>query len=143
MPGTEGISPNGIEVSPDGAWYYVGGWGTETFFRVSRGEDPWIRQDLPVGVHIDNVHFDNDGNILVAGHEASVAAVIDCLVPPRVCQDITSKVWRVSPDLVHHEEIFSYPTNERLALGTAAIQVHSEIWVGGLSGEQIAVIPAR
>ena len=30
------------------------------------------------------------------------------------------------------EEIFRYRTNEYLALGTAAIQVDNQIWIGGL-----------
>ena len=32
------------------------------------------------------------------------------------------------------EEIFTYPTNDNLILGTAAIQVGDEIWIGGIAG---------
>jgi hypothetical protein len=142
VPGSQGISPNGIEISPDGDWYYVGGWGTEALYRISRGATPVQVESLPVGFHIDNVHWDDDGQLLAAGHQATVQAVIDCLVID-VCEDIVSKVVRVDPELQDVEEVFSYPTDDLLALGTTAIQVHNRIWIGGLAGERIAVIKDR
>jgi len=32
------------------------------------------------------------------------------------------------------DEIVNYPSNERFLLGTVAIQVGEEIWVGGIAG---------
>ncbi|MQA92654.1 MAG: hypothetical protein GEU90_20935 [Gemmatimonas sp.] len=139
VPGSQGISPNGIEVSPDGEWYYIGGWGTETLYRLSRDQTPYQLDPLPVGFHIDNVHFDQEGHLLAAGHQATVQQVVDCL-NLSICEGIVSKVIRVDPDLQNSEEIFSYPTNDFLTLGTAAIQVKSKIWIGGLRGERVAVI---
>ena len=41
------------------------------------------------------------------------------------------------------EEIVNYPSNDLLILGTVAIQVGDEIWVGGVGrGERIARFPA-
>jgi hypothetical protein len=142
VPGSQGIHPNGIEVSPDGQWYYVGGWRTETLYRISRGATPVQVDSVPVGFHIDNLHWDDHGNLLVAGHQATEQAVIDCITTGP-CEDIVSKVVRVDPELRRVEEIFSYPTDELLALGTTAIEVKNRIWVGGLAGEHIAVIRDR
>ena len=147
VPGTQGISPNGIEVSPDGRYYFIGGWATETLYRLS-WEAPYQRDELWVGFHIDNVHFDDSGRLLAAGHDATAQAVFDCVLNPdgsyttdnSRCTDIISKVLRVDQDLQNDEEIFRYRTNDYLALGTAAIQVEDQIWIGGLLGERIAVI---
>ncbi|MCY4599725.1 MAG: hypothetical protein OXF27_07380, partial [Acidobacteria bacterium] len=37
VPGSSMSAPNGILVSDDGQWYYIGGWGTESVVRLSRG----------------------------------------------------------------------------------------------------------
>ena len=51
VPGTETNGPNGIVASPDGRSLYIGGWGTRSLIRVSRGETP-VRQDaVEVGFH--------------------------------------------------------------------------------------------
>jgi hypothetical protein len=147
VPGTQGIGPNGIEVSPDGRFYYIGGWATEAVYRLSR-EAPYQLDKLWVGFHIDNVHFDDSGRLLAAGHDAAVQTVFDCVLNPdgsyrtenSGCTDIISRVLRVDQDLQNDEEIFRYRTNEYLPLGTAAIQVDNQIWIGGLMGERIAVI---
>ena len=42
-------------------------------------------------------------------------------------EGITSKVAKVDPQALTAREIFSYPTNDFLILGTVAIQVGQEI----------------
>lgn len=137
VPRSHGINPNGIEVSPDGRYYYIGGWAIERLYRLSR-EAPYEREELWVGYHIDNVHFDDTGRLLAAGHDAPEEEVFDCVLPDGIlatdnsrCTDIISRVVRVDHDLRNDEEIFRYRTNELLPLGTAAIQVDHEIWIGG------------
>ena len=40
------------------------------------------------------------------------------------------------------QEIFTYPTNDYLILGTVAIEVGDELWVGGVAGgTRIARVP--
>ena len=80
VPGTETNGPNGIVASPDGRWLYIGGWGTRSLIRVSRGENP-VRQDaVEVGFHIDNVRWAPDGSLLAAGHLGD-APRVDLRVP--------------------------------------------------------------
>ena len=40
VPGSEGIGPNGLEISRDGRWFYVGGYGSQSLIRLSRGRTP-------------------------------------------------------------------------------------------------------
>lgn len=142
VPGSVGGFPNGIEVSPDGQWYYIGAWLGQELIRLSRGQAVIEKSALPVGFRIDNVHIATDGSLLAAGHAATIQQVVDCL-GLSVCEGYSSKVTKVAPDLSTAQEIFSYETNDLLPLGTAAIQVRNEFWIGGLRGERIAVIPAR
>ncbi len=50
---------------------------------------------------------------------------------------------KVDPQTLTAREILSYPSNDFLILGTVAIQVGREIWVGSVGGsERIARFPA-
>ncbi len=143
VPGTETNGPNGIVASPDGRWLYIGGWGTRSLIRVSRGEAT-VRQDaVEVGFHVDNVRWAPDGSLLAAGHLGDAPeSIFECLGQGR-CDGVTSRVARVDPDALTAEEIVRYPSNEHLILGTVGLQVGDEIWVGGIAGaDRIARFPA-
>ena len=57
------------------------------------------------------------------------------------CEGVTSHVARVDTVALTAETIFSYPSNDNLRLGTAAIQVGDELWVGSV-GESIRIARA-
>jgi len=143
VPGSETSGPNGIEVSPDGRWFYIGGWGTQSLIRLSRGEDPVQSDAVNVGHHVDNVRWAPDGSLFAAGHVgATQSAIIECLGQGQ-CDGVTSRVSKVNPQELTAREIVRYPSNELLILGTVAIQVGEEVWVGGIAGgERIARFPA-
>lgn len=142
VPGSETSGPNGIEVSPDGRWFYIGGWGTQSLIRLSRGADPIQSDAVSVGHHIDNVRWSPDGYLLAAGHlGAAQSAIVACLGQGQ-CEGVTSRVTRIDPQQLTAREIVRYPSNELLILGTVAIQVGDEIWVGGIAGgDRIARFP--
>lgn len=148
VPGSEMPGPNGVTSSEDGDWLYVGGYGDEALVRVSREPDPDDRGSVGVGFHSDNVRWAPDGSLLVAGQTApSVAAVVECL-DSGSCEGIATRVAKVDPASfegagpVSVEHLVDYPSNELLPLGTVAIQVGDEIWVGGIAGgDRIARFP--
>lgn len=41
--------PNGLEISADGRWLYVGAWGSESVVRLSRGQTPVKKESVSVG----------------------------------------------------------------------------------------------
>src|SRR5215469_6287486 len=55
VPGSEGAGPNGLEISKDGKWLYIGGWGSQSFIRLSRGQTPIKKDSVPVGFRLDNL----------------------------------------------------------------------------------------
>jgi hypothetical protein len=143
VPGSETAGPNGIEVAPDGRWFYIGGWGTRSLIRLSRGQTPVQKDSVEVSHHIDNVRWAPDGSLFAAGHVGSTPiAIFQCLGEGQ-CEGVTSRVTRIDPQQLTAREMFSYPSNELVILGTVAIQVGQEIWLGGIAGsDRIARFPA-
>jgi hypothetical protein len=143
VPGFETNGPNGLVSSPDGQWFYVGGWGTQSLIRVSRGQTPVQIDAVEVGFHIDNVRWAPDGSLLAAGHSgATPESIFECLGQQQ-CGDVSSHVAKVDPDGLTMEEIVRYPSNAHIILGTVGLQVGDEIWLGGIAGSnRIARFPA-
>ncbi|MDE2907039.1 MAG: hypothetical protein OXQ28_13275, partial [Acidobacteriota bacterium] len=135
VPGSETVGPNGLVASPDGRWFYIGGWGTRSLIRVSRGQAPPSVEAVDVGFQIDNVRWAPDGSLLAAGHlgPEGPASIFTCL-GERACDGVTSRVATVDPDALTAREIVRYPSNDNLILATVALQVGDEIWVGGIGG---------
>ena len=129
VPGTETAGPNGLEISPDGKWFYIGGWGSQSFIRVSRDQGPVQRDEIPAGFHIDNLRAASDGSILATGQNFGAGA------PP------TSHVARVDPDAMQLQEVIRHPVSESFGMATTALLVGDELWVGSLQGDRIARFP--
>jgi hypothetical protein len=144
VPGSETSGPNGLEVSKDGKWFYIGGWGSQSLIRLSRGEAPVKKDAVPVGFHIDNVHWAPDGWLFAAGHAGSAQAVLGDCLGQRKCAGVTSHVAKVHPETLKSQQIIRYPSNNLFILGTVAVQVGKEIWLGGVGGtDRIARFPAK
>jgi sugar lactone lactonase YvrE len=129
VPGSETSGPNGLEISKDGKWFYIGGWGTQSLIRLSRGQTPVKKDSAPVGFRLDNVRWAPDGTLFAAGQGGVAPAAL-------------SAVAKVNPDTLKVQEVVQYPSNDVFSVGTAAIQVGNEIWVGSTRGDRIAVFPA-
>ena len=130
VPGSEAAGPNGIEISNDGKWLYIGGWGSQSVIKLSRGQTPAKRESVNVGFRVDNVRWGPDGSLLAAGQGG-------------VAPSQTSNVARVDPNTLKFEELVRYPNNDVFASGTVAIQIGREIWVGSVRGDRIAIFPAK
>ena len=134
VPGSETEGPNGLEASADGRWFYIGGWGTQSLIRLSRGQTPVQIEAVNVGFHIDNVRWSPDGALLAAGHRGDTPESIFSCLGQGNCSGVTSRVALVDPEQLTADEIVRYPSNDLLILGTVALQVGNEIWVGGVGG---------
>ena len=142
VPGSEDIGPNGLELSRDGEWFYVGGYGAQSLIRLSRGRTPVEQEAVEVGFHIDNVRWGPGETLLAAGHVGPTRESIGECIRERQCAGVTSRVSRIDLETFTAEEVVNYPSNDLLVLGTVAIQVGDEIWVGGVAeGERIARFP--
>jgi hypothetical protein len=142
VPGSESQGPNGIEVSPDGKWFYINLWPARKVMRLSRGQTPVSKEVVDVSFQPDNIRWQADGSLLAAGHGGpSIQRVIECL--RKVCPDATSNVARIDPQTLKVQQIITYPANERFFSSTAALQVGKEIWIGTITGDRIARYPIQ
>ena len=132
VPGSEASGANGIEISKDGKWFYMAGWGSQTFIRFSRGQTPVKRDEIPVGFRLDNLRWAPDGSLIGAGQ----------LIPaPGGFAMATSRVIKIDPDTLKVQDLISYPYNETFNFSTVAIQLGKELWVGSVRGDRVARFP--
>ena len=134
VPGSEDIGPNGLEISADGRWFLVAGYASQSVIRLSRGQTPVRKDTVEVGFNIDNVHWAPDGTLLAAGHNAPTRNRVGECIGRRTCEGLTTHVARVDTQALTAQEIFTYPTDDNLILGTVAIEVGDELWVGQVAG---------
>ncbi len=133
VPGSEASGANGIEISKDGRWFYMAGWGSQTFIRFSRGQTPVKRDEIPVGFRLDNLRWAPDGSLLGAGQEIPSTGGFAMA---------TSRVIKIEPGTLKVQELIRYPYNDTFNFSTVAIQIGREIWVGSVRGDRIARFPA-
>ena len=129
IPGSEAAGANGLEISKDGKWLYVAAWGSQSFFRLSRGQTPAKRDTIPLGFRVDNIRWAPDGSIFAAG-QGGVAPMQ------------TSNIVKINPDTLKVQEIIRHPNSPEFGNGTVAVQIGKELWVGSFRGDRIAIFPA-
>ncbi len=129
VPGSEASGANGIEISKDGQWLYVAAWGSQSFFRLSRGKTPVKREEIPLGFRVDNIRWAADGSILAAGQGGAA--------PQQ-----TSNIVKIDPNTLKVRELIRHPNGPEFGAGTVAVEVGNEFWVGSFRGDRIARFPA-
>ena len=133
-PGSEIAGPNGIELSSDGAWFYIAGWASRSLVKLSRGQPEIFIDSVEVSHHIDNLRWSVDGSLLAAGHVGPEAASVFQCLSQQVCEGVSTRVTRIDVNNLTAREIINYPSEPSFILGTVAIEVGNEIWVGGIAG---------
>lgn len=128
MPGTESAGPNGVEISKDGRWIYLAQWGTQSLMRLSRGGTPARAETVPLGFRVDNLRWAPDGTLLAAGQGGTA--------PQQ-----GSVVARIDPQSLKVTELLRQPNSDMFAVGTGAIQVGTDLWVGSVRGDRIGIFP--
>ena len=127
VPGSQMRGPNGLVSSGDGRWFYVGGWNDRALVRVSRGQNPVQIDRINVGFNVDNLRWGTDGKVIVAGHVTRCEG-------SDPCELAAARVAEVDPDTFAVEQLVDYKGNDFFRLGTVAIDVRDEIWIGGING---------
>jgi hypothetical protein len=125
IPGSEASGANGLEISKDGKTLYVAAWGSQSFFRLSLGQNPVKRDTVPLGFRADNVRWAPDGTLFVAGQGGTGAAQV-------------TQVVKIHPDTLQVTEVVRHPNAPEFGAGTVALQIGKELWVGSFRGDRIA-----
>jgi hypothetical protein len=129
VPGSEASGANGIEISPDGKTLYVAAWGSQSFFRLSRGEKEPKRDEVPLGFRVDNIRWAADGTLLGTGQAGAPG------------QPAETVVVRIDPRTLKATEVLRRPAGGGFSAGTVAVEVGKTLWVGSFTGDRIAIFP--
>jgi hypothetical protein len=125
VPGSEAAGANGLEMSADGKMLFVAAWGSQSFFRLSRGPATPKRDEIPLGFRVDNIRWARGGSILAAGQGAGGTVVV-----------------RVDPKTLAVTDVLKRPAANGFNAGTVAVEVGNSYWIGSFAGDRIAVVPA-
>jgi sugar lactone lactonase YvrE len=130
VPKSEAAGANGLEMSNDGKTLYVAAWGSQSFFRLSRGEASPKRDEVPLGFRVDNIRWARDGSILATG-QGGVAPMQ------------TTNIVRVDPKTLKVTELVKQANTDAFGAGTVAVEVGNDLWVGSFRGDRVAIFPAK
>jgi hypothetical protein len=125
VPGSEAAGANGLELSADGQTLYVAAWGTQSFFRLSRGATPPKRDEVPLGFRVDNVHWARDGSLFAVGQAGE-----------------SWKAVKIDPDTLAVRDVVVQADTPEFNAGTALVEVGDALWVGSFRGNRIVIVPA-
>jgi hypothetical protein len=134
--------PNGLALSPDGQNYYIAAWGNRRLVRLSRGTEPTHRESIDVGIYIDNLRWDEDGNLITAGQILSgrEASTLKCLATAAVACPIPYRVIKIDPNTLEAEVVVHENNDKFFTAGSVAIDMGREWLVGTFRGDRIARI---
>lgn len=129
LPESEAAGANGLEMSEDGRTLYVAAWGSQSFFSVTRGATPPVRNEVPLGFRVDNIRWARDGSILAAGQGGAAGSQATIVV-------------KVNPRTLERREVLRHPDSPAFGAGTVAVEVGDSMWVGSFRGDRLAIFPA-
>lgn len=125
VPGSAAAGANGVELSDDGRTLYVAAWGSQSFFRLSRGAEPPQRDEIPLGFRVDNIHWARDGTLWAAGQAGQ-----------------SWKAVKIDPRTLAVRDVVTQADTPQFGAGTAVAEVGDTLWVGSYRGNRIAIVPA-
>lgn len=121
--------PNGLEISADGEWFYISGWGSQRFVKLSRGRTPVVKEAVDLHFRPDNIRLQADGSVFAAG--------ADNFDTP----EETLHVARIDPETMTFERLIDQPVVEAFKACTTATQIGDEVWLGTNRGRMIGYFP--
>jgi len=123
IPGTETSGANGLELSKDGKTLFVNAWGSQSFYRMTRGQTK--RDTVQLGFRADNVRWSPDGSLLVVGQGTT-----------------STNIVKINPTTLKVTEVLTRPNTPEFSSGTVAVQVGKDLWVGSFRGDRLLIVPA-
>jgi hypothetical protein len=109
----------------------VAAWGSQSFFRLSRGAASPMRDEIRLGFRVDNIRWSRDGSLYATGQTGS-----------REVPETSSVVVKINPETLAVREVYRRRDDTTFRSGTVAVEVGNEVWIGSYQGDRIAVIPA-
>jgi len=125
LPGTELSLPNGIDISPDERYLYVAASGTLELVRFDRRTTPMTKTVVSLPMRPDNIHWDDNGKLLIAGRNPVDTA--------RCAAGNCPSGWtavEVDPDTLAFSVLGGADGTAAMQRVSAVIRLGDEIWIG-------------
>jgi hypothetical protein len=122
--GSEAAGANGVELSNDGKTLYVAAWGSQSFFRLSRGAATPTRDEVSLGFRVDNIHWARDGTLLAVGQATG-----------------SWKAVKIDPSTLAVRDFVTVADTPEFGGGTVLAEVGNTLWAGSFRGNRIAILP--
>jgi hypothetical protein len=117
-------------MSQDAKILYVAAWGSQSFFRLSRGGAKPDKQEVPLGFRVDNIRWSRDGSILATGQGGEAP-------------NFKTQVVKIDPKTLKVTEVVNRPPIGPFSAGTVAVEIGSDYWVGSFRGDRIAIFKGK
>jgi hypothetical protein len=138
LPGTQINTANGVAVSPDGQWLYIGGWNSRCLRKVRRGSTNPEPTTVNVSIMVDNLTWSASGRLLAAGtYGTTMQEFLEGHFSTNPRLGIPSRVISVDPETLAAEQLIEYGP-DTFGAATTALQVGREIWVGTARDQGLA-----
>jgi len=134
LPGTDLPRANGIEVTPDGKYFFVAVTGTSAIMRYELADTtktPWSKV-LPW--RTDNVRWGPDGKLLLAGPGADPG----CTPTPQARCPMVIGVGALDPATLTVTDVKRGPAEPAFQGLSSALIVGNELWLGSYMSDKVA-----
>lgn len=138
---SEGSGPNGLALSADQQSVFVAMSGSREVVQMWLNGKTAPRRSAKLSILPDNLRWTARGTLVTTGMQydpeknARCFGDKDCLPP--------FDVYEVTPESLAIESLSSRFTSRPLPLTTTALEVGQDLWISGLGGQSIAVLPLR
>jgi len=137
FPGSELSGNNGIEISPDGRWYYIAEWSGRALSRLSRNQNSPQKETVNVNFMPDNIRWSDDGYLIIAGHGPTAAEYFNCRKESIPCS-LDSTIVEVDPKTLEVRTLREMPGDEKFGTASVAIKVGNEVFVSSFRKSRIS-----
>ncbi|WP_439213125.1 hypothetical protein [Duffyella gerundensis] len=137
--GSELPLDNGLKISPDGKFYYIASWGSESIVRLPTSSGNGKPLNVNIGMKPDNLSWSSNGKLIVAGQLQSATKIFNCVASDNDICPIPFKIIEVAPDtLAPIRVLVDGEKMENYAAATTGLEVGNELWVSAFRNTKIA-----
>jgi hypothetical protein len=133
VPNSNMSGANGIEIDPEGKYYFVNAWGSQELIRISRIDHQRVTAALP-GLLVDNSAWTWDGRLIVVGQALSAKDIGGCL-ENAACL-IPFKAIEFNPATLESRILIDEKDKKWAA--TSPRPVNGELWLGAQRTHRVA-----
>ena len=138
LAGSHTALPNGVEVSADGNTVFAASSGGKALLKLERASGKLlgsVRVSQP-----DNLSWDKNGNLLVAGYVGGMADQMECSKTPGGNCSGEIAIYQIDPNTLESRITLQHAGPP---IGTTSIarQVGEHLYIGSFTGDRIVVAP--